>query len=184
MDWHGPRNRLLISMPSLMADWQDDIGYKFLKDTLGPSLPRGTGIQVSQVEASESGTTLKYAPQAGAGTFNGTGFHYTGKTFPIQSGATTASGHASTVARFFYGNNTNPASGPASIAPGVSSIHNYVAGHPSSATGFLDHIESNVHIDGEFDESQKKRLSQIATRCPVHKTLANGVEFKDNATFA
>jgi putative redox protein len=52
------------------------------------------------------------------------------------------------------------------------------------ATGFLDHIESNVHIDGEFDESQKKRLSQIATRCPVHKTLANGVEFKDNATFA
>jgi putative redox protein len=50
--------------------------------------------------------------------------------------------------------------------------------------GFLDHIESNVRIDGEFDESQRKRLAQIATRCPVHRTLANGVIFKDNATFA
>ena len=51
-------------------------------------------------------------------------------------------------------------------------------------TAFLDHIESNVRIDGEFDESQRKRLAQIATRCPVHRTLANGVIFKDNATFA
>lgn len=133
---------LLISMPSLMADWQDDVGYQFLKDTLGPSLPLGTGVQVSQIEASESGTTLKYAPQAGTGSFNGTGFHYTGKTFTIQSGATTASGHAGTVARFFYGNNTNPASGPASIAPGVTSIHNYVAGHPASTTSFLDQLGS------------------------------------------
>jgi putative redox protein len=51
------------------------------------------------------------------------------------------------------------------------------------ASGFLDHIESNVHISGDFDDGQKKRLAQIATRCPVHKTLANGVQFLDNATF-
>ena len=51
------------------------------------------------------------------------------------------------------------------------------------ASGFLDHIESNVHISGDFDDDQKKRLAQIATRCPVHKTLANGVQFMDNATF-
>ena len=50
-------------------------------------------------------------------------------------------------------------------------------------TGFIDHITSDVHISGDFDEKQQKRLAQIATRCPVHKTLANGVVFRDNAIF-
>lgn len=50
-------------------------------------------------------------------------------------------------------------------------------------TGFIGHVESRVHISGDFDEAQKERLAQIATRCPVHKTLANGVAFKDNASF-
>lgn len=49
--------------------------------------------------------------------------------------------------------------------------------------GFIEQITSNVHIEGDFDESQRKRLSQIAQRCPVHKTLAHGVKFDDNATF-
>ena len=50
-------------------------------------------------------------------------------------------------------------------------------------SGFIEHVTSNVHISGDFDDKQKQRLAQIATRCPVHKTLANGVEFRDNATF-
>lgn len=50
-------------------------------------------------------------------------------------------------------------------------------------SGFIGHITSNVHVSGDFDDQQKKRLAQIATRCPVHKTLANGVVFEDNATF-
>ena len=49
--------------------------------------------------------------------------------------------------------------------------------------GFIEKITSNVHIEGDFNESQRKRLAQIATRCPVHKTLAHGMEFEDNATF-
>jgi uncharacterized OsmC-like protein len=51
------------------------------------------------------------------------------------------------------------------------------------ATGFIGHITSNVHVSGEFDQAQQDRLAQIITRCPVHKTLANGVAFKDNASF-
>ena len=51
------------------------------------------------------------------------------------------------------------------------------------ASGMIDHITSNVHIDGDFDAAQEKRLAQIVSRCPVHKTLANGVQFEDNATF-
>jgi len=49
--------------------------------------------------------------------------------------------------------------------------------------GFIEKITSNVHIEGDFDDAQQKRLAQIATRCPVHKTLAHGVAFEDNATF-
>jgi len=49
--------------------------------------------------------------------------------------------------------------------------------------GFIEKITSNVHIEGKFDEAQRKRLAQIAERCPVHKTLAHGVVFEDNATF-
>ena len=49
--------------------------------------------------------------------------------------------------------------------------------------GFIERITSNVHIEGNFDDTQRKRLAQIAERCPVHKTLAHGVVFEDNATF-
>ena len=49
--------------------------------------------------------------------------------------------------------------------------------------GFIEQITSNVHIEGNFDEAQQKRLAQIASRCPVHKTLAHGVSIEDNATF-
>ncbi|NCF15777.1 MAG: OsmC family peroxiredoxin [Gammaproteobacteria bacterium] len=49
--------------------------------------------------------------------------------------------------------------------------------------GFIEQITSNVHIEGDFDASQQKRLAQIASRCPVHKTLAHGVTIQDNATF-
>ena len=49
--------------------------------------------------------------------------------------------------------------------------------------GFIEQITTNVHIEGAFDEAQRKRLAQVAERCPVHKTLANGVRFEDNATF-
>jgi uncharacterized OsmC-like protein len=50
--------------------------------------------------------------------------------------------------------------------------------------GFLEKITSNVHIEGNFDAAQQKRLAQIVERCPVHKTLANGVAIADNATFS
>jgi len=49
--------------------------------------------------------------------------------------------------------------------------------------GFMQKISSNVHIDGDFDAAQRKRLAQIVERCPVHKTLVAGVKITDNATF-
>jgi len=50
--------------------------------------------------------------------------------------------------------------------------------------GWIDRIESHVTIRGAFDEAQRKRLTQVTQRCPVHKTLANGVHFSDDVEFA
>lgn len=49
--------------------------------------------------------------------------------------------------------------------------------------GFIEQVTSNVHIDGDFDEAQRRRLAEIVSRCPIHKTLAHGVRFEDSATF-
>ena len=51
-------------------------------------------------------------------------------------------------------------------------------------TGFIDRIGSSVRITGSFDESQMERLTQIVSRCPVHKTLENRVRFVDQVEFA
>ena len=53
-----------------------------------------------------------------------------------------------------------------------------------SATGLIDQITSRVRIAGEFDEAQRRRLSQIVGRCPVHKTLASPVRMIDEVEFA
>jgi uncharacterized OsmC-like protein len=49
--------------------------------------------------------------------------------------------------------------------------------------GFIDHVTSNVRVGGDFDDAQKKRLAEIVQRCPVHKTLANGMSIKDKVGF-
>ncbi|MEM8926281.1 MAG: OsmC family protein [Actinomycetota bacterium] len=52
-----------------------------------------------------------------------------------------------------------------------------------SHSGMIDRVTSRIFIDGDFDEATRKRLQEIAVRCPVHKTLANGVVF-DETVFA
>jgi putative redox protein len=49
--------------------------------------------------------------------------------------------------------------------------------------GWIQRIQSHVTIRGSFDEPQRARLTQVAQRCPVHKTLANGVHFVDTVAF-
>lgn len=53
--------------------------------------------------------------------------------------------------------------------------------HPSRSR--IERIQSRVTFHGMFDEAQRTRLAEVAARCPVHKTLANGVVFEDSATF-
>lgn len=46
-----------------------------------------------------------------------------------------------------------------------------------NATGFIDTVASQVFVEGSFTEEERTRLSEIATRCPVHKTLERGITF-------
>lgn len=49
----------------------------------------------------------------------------------------------------------------------------------TDASGYLDRVRSRIFIDGSFDDAQRKRLREIAVRCPVHKTLDRGITFGD-----
>ena len=42
--------------------------------------------------------------------------------------------------------------------------------------GYCDSAEVHVDLDGPLDDEQRKRLQDIATRCPVARTLARGVD--------
>ena len=51
------------------------------------------------------------------------------------------------------------------------------------ADGWVERIKSQVTMRGTFDDAQRARLTQVAQRCPVHKTLANGVHLVDSVAF-
>jgi putative redox protein len=40
-----------------------------------------------------------------------------------------------------------------------------------SETGYVDRIDQELTFEGPLDEAQRKRLMEIAGKCPVHKTL-------------
>ena len=45
---------------------------------------------------------------------------------------------------------------------------------------YLDHISKKLKFVGNLDAHQKDRLKVIASRCPVHKTIASTVIFETN----
>ena len=45
-------------------------------------------------------------------------------------------------------------------------------------TGKIDVIEKKIKFKGELDDDQRKRLLEIASKCPVHKTLQNKVQIQ------
>jgi len=45
-------------------------------------------------------------------------------------------------------------------------------------TGMLDEIRSGIHLEGDLDEAERKRLMEIATLCPVHRTLSSEIKIR------
>lgn len=107
------------------------------------------------MEAKVSGA---FIPQAGTGTFPGTG-NFAGKTFTVESfdsSGGAASSHATSVAGYFYGNNTDPLLGPASMAPGVTVIScfssgGYLNGEYNAGAG--KKVHSNAWVDSSAVDS-------------------------------
>ena len=106
----------LLSVPAQAVDYRDDIGYPALTAELGSSTPLGTGVAVSQTEASAQIGTEVYLPDL-------TNAEFAGKSIVDGSGTNPPglnSTHATAVAKIFYGD-------VSSIARGVPSIVVYDA---------------------------------------------------------
>ena len=52
-----------------------------------------------------------------------------------------------------------------------SRIHAKDCAHCETTAGQVDHIERVIHFEGDLDAAQRARLSEIADKCPVHRTL-------------
>lgn len=113
---------LLAISAQASADYKADIGYTALQADLAAAIPSGSGVKVTQVEAStgtDSAGDPIFAPDPSVGTMTGKTFSYPGLTCSTPPCIPSVfSGHAMGVADRFYGNSL-------SIAQGISDIHSY-----------------------------------------------------------
>ncbi len=49
--------------------------------------------------------------------------------------------------------------------------------NPENNTSRIDRFEREIELIGNLDDAQRKRLLEIANKCPVHKTIASPTEF-------
>lgn len=50
-------------------------------------------------------------------------------------------------------------------------IHAEDCAQCETETGRIDRFEREITLEGGLDDDQRKRLMEIADRCPVHRTL-------------
>ncbi len=48
-----------------------------------------------------------------------------------------------------------------------------------SGSGRIDHFERRIELEGSLSDEERRRLLEIADRCPVHKTLHSEVKVRD-----
>jgi putative redox protein len=56
-----------------------------------------------------------------------------------------------------------------------SRIHAKDCADCETTNGWIDHIDREVELTGDLDDTQRQRLLLIAERCPVHQTLTSEV---------
>jgi putative redox protein len=57
-----------------------------------------------------------------------------------------------------------------------SRIHAEDCAECETTKGSIDHIDREVELAGDLDDTQRQRLLHIAERCPVHQTLTSEVQ--------
>ncbi len=58
-----------------------------------------------------------------------------------------------------------------SVQVSMKKIHAKDCGDCEQETGFVDVFEKHVELRGRLTDEQRQRLSEVADRCPVHRTL-------------
>ena len=62
-----------------------------------------------------------------------------------------------------------------------SKIHAKDCDECETREGMLDQIERNIAMDGALDAEQRKKLMEIADKCPVHRTLTSEIRIVTKA---
>ncbi len=44
--------------------------------------------------------------------------------------------------------------------------------------GLVDEIHVEIDLEGDLDETERRRLMEISTRCPVHRTLISEIKIR------
>jgi putative redox protein len=45
----------------------------------------------------------------------------------------------------------------------------------------ISHIDRDIELTGDLDDTQRQRLMQIAEHCPVHQTLTSEIDITTTA---
>jgi len=59
-----------------------------------------------------------------------------------------------------------------------SRIHADDCAECETKQGLLDRIESEIALAGELTHQQRSKLLEIATKCPVHRTLTSEINIR------
>ena len=62
-----------------------------------------------------------------------------------------------------------------------SKIHAEDCAECETKVGLIDQLEREIHMDGALDDEQRKRLMEIADKCPVHRTLTSEIRIVTRA---
>ena len=57
-------------------------------------------------------------------------------------------------------------------------IHGEDCADCETKEGMLHEIQSRIRLEGDLDQAQRTRLLEIATRCPVHRTLSSEIKIR------
>ena len=63
-----------------------------------------------------------------------------------------------------------------------SRIHAADCEQCETTSGLLDHIDCEVELTGMLSEEQRRRLLEIADKCPVHRTLTSEIHIQTRLT--
>src|SRR5262245_28963833 len=71
---------------------------------------------------------------------------------------------------------------PVTVRLSHSKVHAADCAESETKVGLLDHIHRDVEFSGPLSEAQRARLLDIATKCPVHRTLESEIVIETHLT--